>query len=117
MVGGREAGENSRPTEVSWLRPAGCCLNPAWELLAFLLPLTPNSLRPELQALIVILQNGSGYCLCSLIFDREDLDGFHADPRGQGDRLWRHSEDDTGEDWARKPSAVGLGAAWWEGES
>ncbi|MEJ1273141.1 spermidine/spermine N1-acetyl transferase 2 [Cricetulus griseus] len=36
----------------------------------------------------------------SLIFDfvSENLDGFHADPRGQGERLWRHSEDDTGED-------------------
>lgn len=98
MVGGREAEESSRRTENSRLRPAGCCLNPARELLAFFLSLTPRFLRPELQALIVVLKNGSGFCLCSLIFDREDLDGFDADPRGQGDRLWRHSEDDTGED-------------------
>lgn len=79
--------------ETSWLLPEPCLRAPR-----FLLPLTPRFLRPELQALIVVLQNGSGFCLCSLIFDREDLDGFHADPRGQGDRLWRHSEDDTGED-------------------
>uniref|UniRef100_G3TTK3 Uncharacterized protein n=1 Tax=Loxodonta africana TaxID=9785 RepID=G3TTK3_LOXAF len=29
--------------------------------------------------------------------DRGDRDGFSADPRGRGGRLWRHFEDDSGE--------------------
>lgn len=83
----------------------GWCQNPGWELLAFLLLLAPSRLRPELQALSAVLLTWE----LSLIFDSEARDGFHENPRGQGERLWRHYEDDPGEDCGLKISARGSG--------